>query len=243
MRDNIEIHISQSLLERVATTLEAIAAQRREVIAKSSEVASGDEAESWNAMDAARQLERDAHEIRLCVQYKPDNAKEVDQLSIIKQLRDNLEKEGLPRSFHHVSPADDIKGMFRHAMEQRKQAFDAWSALVDDQRVNLRAVKLMVERALQCDTHRRKDSTLYVLLDTMQNMLVDLLEIDVDEARIDDYWSHRNQASWEVRKVLSENRRLQAHIKSLENAQKVKDAQSVVSSDENGDEPDSDIAF
>lgn len=216
MSDRVRVWISKSLVLRAAQAVQELAIYRRGIIGAVPPEQQDREADSY-ADRAIRLLEHDASELQSYGEYSPaDVPTEDEQITAMETLLKELEKEGLQRSYYYSNAAANLKGMFRQAMDQRQDAFNAWAALVDNQRVGLRALKLMVERALQCDTHKRKDSTLYVLLDILANIQADLMGIDTDDPGHFDRWHDRHGGSWEMRRLMAENRKLQLRVKALE---------------------------
>lgn len=213
MTDRIQVWVSKSKLATAIKALQELAAYRRSLFRRDEEgyVVYADEA----GIDAVRDMERAAEELGQALKWQPPRSTEDEQITDVKALIAELRSEGIRDTIHYASPANTLRSQIQTMRRQRQAAFDAWSTMVDDQRVNMRAVKLMVERALQCDTHRRKNATLYVLLDTIENMVVDLANVDVDEPQYYDHWGTHN-ASWEFRRILSENRHLQLQVKALE---------------------------
>lgn len=234
MSDRIKIWVSRDLLTRAAANLQELAVYRRGVLEPIDE----NQTENWNALDGVRQVEADGRELAILSAWHPQVKNEDEQITAMQKLVQELAAEGLKRNMYYGDTADDLRSMFREAMRQREQAFSSWAALVDHQRVGLRAIRLLADTAMQQDTHRRKDARLYALIDVLDNVLADLMGINVDSPDYYHAWDDDRNGSWEVRRVLAEKRALELRVKELEeraNQSDSKKSEGGAESDDDGD--------
>lgn len=211
MTDYIRTHISKSLLDRSALHLQELAAHRRSAFAGDPDPGGVDHL----PLEAIRQIERDADDLRNAHDI-PFAKETVDKrLAAIDKLIADLRSQGINSYFYYGEPADNLRMIFNEATRQRQAAMDSWAALLDHQRINLRAVVLMVERALKCATHSRKNATLYVLLDSLQDMLVDLNRVSADDPGYYDMFGEA-RASWEYRRLAADHHHLRSQLDAAE---------------------------
>lgn len=106
------------------------------------------------------------------------------------------------------SLSEQIRAGVDAVKREQKEAYGLVATIIDDQRIRLEALRWILQQALDCSTHKSKDSSLWLGLRSIEKIIDELQGIDKDNPA--------RYSAWDWHKGSFNTRKLNAEIQEKE---------------------------
>ena len=109
-----------------------------------------------------------------------------------------------------------LESHFRYFANLSQRHYESYGVLIDEMRINVRALQMLADEALNQETHKRKNQRLYALKGTIDTIVLNLSEIDQSNTSWWDDFAVHNRGM-DYRYMAAENMRLRRELELLKN--------------------------